>query len=60
MMHWPDIVAIATLVMTFVMPIWHTIRTIRANELKSLIEGQKRIEGKLDAHIQWHVDHSAK
>lgn len=58
-MEWLSLIlsAISAVVLPFVFFTWRQARDIRENDLAHLSNRLERIEAKLDAHLQYHLEH---
>ena len=60
-MTWPYLQTIINILGALVFPllffVWRETRKVRENDLRHIQLGIDRIEGKLDDHLQWHLDH---
>lgn len=48
---------VSLLITALILPMYFRIRKLQDNEIAHVGEGLKRIEDKLDSHIEWHLEH---
>ena len=62
---WLNLTTLGVLPISYV--IWRGVTKMRENDLKHLderfdavLEGQRRLELRLDEHVQWHMSHEGR
>ena len=48
---------IGVLVLPALFFVWREMRRVRENDLHHIQEGLDRIEKRLEAHLEWHLNH---
>ena len=58
-MEWPLLnfwLSVATLgIIPLVLAVWRNLNRIRENDMHEITERLRRIEEKLDRHLEWHI-----